>query len=188
MDDELVCFVKVPRNRIAVIIGHKGETKALIESETHSKLKVSPEEGMVRAKANDALDLYVVQEIIKAIARGFNPSKALNLLKSDYALQVIELKEFAKDQHFPRIKGRVIGHGGKARENIEQLTDTYISVFGKTISVIGRTENVDACARALVNLIEGSPHSSIYKWLEKKRNELKAQEILTKEELQDDFK
>jgi len=187
MDDELSCHVRVPRERIAVVIGKDGETKKEIEEATKTKLHVNTEEGIVFAKADDALNLFTVQEVIKAIARGFNPRKALILIKTDYAFQLIDLQDFAGKQHFERIKGRIIGHEGKARENIESLTDTFISVFGKTIAIIGRSENVDTCRRAIVNLINGSPHSAVYKWLEKKHSEIKAMEMIQKRFPEDEF-
>ncbi len=182
MDEEFSCRVKVPRDRVAVIIGKNGTTKKEIEEQTNTRIKVNTEEGIVTAVSEDALNLFTVREVVKAIARGFNPKKALLLVKQDFILQIIELKDFAKKQHFPRIKGRIIGHEGKARATIENLTETYISVYGKTVSIIGRAENVAMCRRALTNLINGSPHSAVYKWLEKKRTELKVNELRGNEE------
>ena len=82
------------------------------------------------------------------------------------------LDYISSKNHLLRVKGRVIGAAGKSRKVIEDLTDTKICVYGKTISIIGLPENVAACRRAIESLLQGSPHSSVYKWLEKRRVEL----------------
>jgi ribosomal RNA assembly protein len=71
-----------------------------------------------------------------------------------------------------RLRGRVIGHDGKARSMIEGLTETHIVVYGKTIGVIGEIERVAMARQAVELLLGGSPHGNVYKWLEKKRREL----------------
>ncbi|RLE45469.1 hypothetical protein DRJ25_05625 [Candidatus Woesearchaeota archaeon] len=81
-----------------------------------------------------------------------------------------------------RVKGRVIGREGKTRELIEETTETTVCVYGKTIGILGRPENVMIARKAVENLLKGSTHSSVYKWLEKRRKELKREEMLGKDE------
>ena len=52
------------------------------------------------------------------------------LLKQDYALEMIDMKDIAgkNKSTMERLKGRVIGKEGKAREEVERLTDTHISI------------------------------------------------------------
>ena len=71
-----------------------------------------------------------------------------------------------------RLKGRVIGTGGKSREEIERLTDTYISVYGKTIGIIGEVEHVSLARDAVAMLLQGSMHKTVYQYLEKKKKEI----------------
>ena len=54
---------------------------------------------------------------------------------------------------------------------IESLTETYISVYGKTIALIGGVEAVAMSRQAVEMLLEGAPHGNVYKWLEDKRRE-----------------
>ncbi|NQV09107.1 RNA-processing protein [Candidatus Woesearchaeota archaeon] len=174
--------LKIPRDRVAVLIGKKGEIKRNLEAETNTKLEVDSKEGDVKVTGKDALSLFTVREIIKAIGRGFNPDIAYLLLKQDYMFEIINLNDFVKSKnHFQRIKGRVIGSEGKSRKTIEDLTETYICVYGKTISIIGGSENVGVARRAVESLLSGSPHSSVYKFLEKKRRDMKRAEFLEKE-------
>ena len=46
--------------------------------------------------------------------------------------------------HVIRMRGRVIGAEGKSRVTIEHLTETFMVVYGKTISIIGSTAEVRA--------------------------------------------
>lgn len=173
--------IKIPKDRVAVLIGKKGEVKKELEELTKIKIDVDSKECEVSIIGEDALSLFSVKEIIKAICRGFNPDIAKLLLKQDYAFDLININDFVRSKnHMIRIKGRVIGSEGKSRKTIEELTDTDICVYGKTIGIIGFSENVALARRAVESLLSGSPHSSVYRWLEKKRREAKRAELLGK--------
>jgi len=175
---EYMYELKIPKERIAVLIGTKGEMKKQIEEATGTHIDVDSDEGDVFLKGEDSLSLYTTREIIKAIARGFNPDVAMLLLKQEYALELINLKDYAEEKQLMRLKGRVIGREGKARKNIEVLTETNISVYGKTIGIIGECENSVIARRAVDSLLTGSTHANVYKWLEKNRRELKRKELM----------
>jgi ribosomal RNA assembly protein len=177
--------VKIPKERIAILIGKNGEVKEKIENETKTKIKINSEDGDVFIIGSDALYLFCVREIIKSIGRGFNPDIALLLLKSDFTLEIINLVDYNRHKnHMLRLKGRVIGTRGKSRKYIENMTDTHVSVYGKTISILGRNENVLICKRAIESLLEGSPHSSVFKWLEKQQRELSMRCISGEDEIE----
>ncbi|MBI1935044.1 RNA-processing protein [Candidatus Woesearchaeota archaeon] len=172
--------LKVPRNRIAVIIGKDGVIKKELEESTNTKLNIDSKEGDVFVSGEDALGLYTAREIIKAIGRGFNPEIAKQLLKSDYVFEVVDLSEFAgkSKEAMIRLKGRVIGKEGKSRRLIEELAECSISVFGKTISIIGTPESAYSAKHAVEALLRGSTHANVYKWLEKRRRETKRKAIM----------
>lgn len=173
--------LKVPRNRVAVIIGKEGSVKKDIEESTNIKLDIDSKEGDVFVSGEDALGLYTAREIIKAIGRGFNPDIAKLLLKPDYIFEVVDLREYVGKSRdaLLRLKGRVIGKEGKSRKIIEELTECNISVFGKTISIIGLPESAATARQAVESLLRGSTHANVYKFLERRRRDMKRKSLLT---------
>ena len=165
--------LKIPEERVAVLVGTEGKTKKEIETESKCTLEIS-KEGDVVISGEDALLAYTTREIVRAIGRGFNPKIALLLLKMDYTLEIIDMKVIAgKNKNtMERLKGRVIGTNGKARQEIEHLTDTNISVYGKTIGIIGQVDQVSVAREAVAMLLRGSMHKTVYQFLERKRKEM----------------
>lgn len=176
--DEFSYELKIPEERIGALIGTDGETKKQIEEQAGCQLDIS-KEGDVTVTGNDGIKLYTVREIVKAVGRGFNPDIALLLLKPDYTLELIELKDIAgkSKNTMLRLKGRIIGKGGKSREEIERLTNTYISVYGKTVALIGEITMVQIAKKAVALLVDGSAHSHVFKYLETQRRKLKQQDF-----------
>lgn len=166
--------IKIPRERIAVLIGSDGETKKQIEQQTKTTLVVDSKEGDVTVSGKDAVLLYTAQHVVKAIARGFNPDVALRLLKQDWVFELIDLSTYStKHNHQQRLKGRVIGTGGRARAIIEELTDSSISVYGKTIGIIAPMDTIGMAKQAVEELLGGAQHAGVYKSLERKRRQLR---------------
>ncbi len=176
--EEFQYELKIPKDRVAVLIGKKGKIKKDIETATKTKLQIDSKEGDVFISGKDALSLFNAREVAKAVGRGFNPEIAMLLLKQDYALEIVDIEGYARTKnHLKRVKGRLIGTEGKARRTIETLTDCYLCVYGKTVSIIGNVENVILARRAVEGLLRGALHGNIYKWLEKRRKEIMQKEI-----------
>jgi ribosomal RNA assembly protein len=172
--------LKIPTDRVAVLIGKKGEVKRLIEEETKSKLFVDSKDGDVQVSGNDSLGLFSAREIIQAIGRGFSPEIALLILKSDYAFELLTISDYIgkSKSSAMRLKARIIGTEGKTRKHIEDVTETHLSVYGKTIGIIGEVEHVMLARRAVESILAGATHSSVYKWLERKKKELERNRMM----------
>ncbi|MBI2208883.1 RNA-processing protein [Candidatus Woesearchaeota archaeon] len=179
MAEEYSYELKIPRERVAVLIGREGEVKKNIEADTNTSIKVDSREGDVFVYGKDALGLYTCREVIRSIGRGFNPEIAKLLLKQDYVFEVISLNDYTgkSKNTLLRLKGRVIGTEGKSRKLIEELSEAYVSVYGKTIAIIGLPESASMAKTAVESLLRGSTHANVYKWLEKRRRELKRRKI-----------
>lgn len=174
--------VRIPKERVGVLIGKGGETKALIEHETGVTLKIDSEEGDVEidhTHASDPSMALSVQSVVVAIGRGFSAEKAVKLLRDDIFLEVIDIRDYVgkKLSHVERMRARVIGTRGKTREIIEELAGVHLSVFGNTVAVIGDSVQMDVAMRALDMLLSGSEHAAVYKYLEGSRVRIKIDEM-----------
>jgi len=167
--------IKIPLERVAVLLGKKGSLKRKIEKLTNTKLQVSSEDGTIIILGEESLNVYESRQIVRAIARGFNSWLALTLHEENIILEVIEIQEYSgrSKAKLARLRGRCIGREGRSRMTVEELTSTNISVYGKTVAIIGSYENVGIARKAIESLLSGSKHANIYKWLEKMRASLK---------------
>lgn len=173
-------FLKIPRERIGVIIGPDGTTKDYIEKTLSVKLQIESETGGVTItlakNAEDPSLLFKTKDIVTAIGRGFSPEHAFRLIRDEEAsLDIIDLRAIfgRSESDIRRVKGRIIGMNGKTRKIIEELTETDVSVHGHTVSIIGDIEQVQAAKEGIQMLIRGSLHSKVYRFLHRKRRELK---------------
>ena len=81
-------FIRIPAERIAVLIGKDGGTKKMVEKATHTAIEV--EENMATVTGEALAEINTI-EIIRAIGRGFSPENAIKLLSEEYILSVIRL-------------------------------------------------------------------------------------------------
>lgn len=170
--------VKVPRERIGVLIGKNGKVKGKIEKVCGVKLEVDSEYGNVTilgATRVDRMLPFKAVEIVTAIAKGFSPHRADRLLDEDVMLYVQDLKEFTgrSSNALQRIKGRIIGVDGKARRVMEELTGAYISVYGHSVAMIGKSDELRLANDAVTRLAKGSMHKSVYNMLQQARRRAK---------------
>ena len=165
--------IKIPKARVACLIGRKGVTKKVIENSTKTKLRIS-KEGDVEIYG-DGYDGYICEKIVRAVGRGFNPIIALNLVQEDYSLVVLDIKDFTgkSKSKFMRIKSRLIGSKGKARKVIEKLTECSFCVYGKTASLIGEFDKLNVAFKGVEKLLMGSPHGNVYSFLEREMRKIR---------------
>jgi len=130
--------------------------------------------------SDDPTTILRARDVVLAIGRGFAPEKALELVDEDIVLDIIDLRETLgkNEQEIARLKGRVIGREGKIRRLIEEMTDAKVSVYGHTISMLGEYEDVTAAREAIVLLLKGKQHSTVYKLLRKIKSASKKRETL----------
>ena len=171
-------YLKIPKERIGVLIGHKGETRKTIEDYTGVKLEIDSKTGEISIddhQVDDPLAVLKVKNIVKAIGRGFSPQKALKLIDENLDFYVFHITEFVgkKDSHIKRVKARVIGRQGKTKNILEKLTDSDISVYGHTISIISSLTNIDITKKAIDMLLRGSKHATVYRFVEREMKNLK---------------
>jgi ribosomal RNA assembly protein len=117
-------IARIPQDRIAVLIGSKGVTRKALEKATGAKLHIESKSGdvsVIWAEEFDPVVRMKLPDVIKAIGRGMNPERAIQLLDDDHHLVLFDMREYvgkgANQQR--RIRSRLIGRNGRIRELIE---------------------------------------------------------------------
>ncbi len=177
-------FVRIPKERVGVLIGPDGKVKQRIEEKFMVELLIEGDSGGVTVvlseKASDPSLLFRAKDTVTAIGRGFSPEQAFRLLRNeDDVFDFIDLRAVfgRSDSDIKRVKGRVIGANGKTRKLVEELTEASMVVYGHTIGFIGSFEQVDVARNAVQMLINGSQHHTVYRYLQRKRSEFKKQRL-----------
>ncbi len=154
----VITSVVVPKERVRVF-----NRKTLEALKKHcSKITVS--ENVVYIEG-EGLGSYQTQLVVKAIARGFSPNRAFKIF-NDKELVVLEIKGNKNDLR--RIRARIIGTGGKTRKRLEAETGCLISIYGKTVSIIGDYGDIEIARKAVEMLIKGASHKFVYKFIQTK--------------------
>ncbi len=177
-------FVRIPKERVGVLIGPEGKVKRDIEERLQVKLEIESDAGGVEItlseNSTDPSLLLRAKDLVTAVGRGFAPDQAFRLIRSEEtAFDFIDLRQIfgRSDSDIRRVKSRIIGMNGKTRRTIEELTEADVVVYGHTVGFIGTFEQVDAARNAVQMIIQGSEHHTVYNFLQKKRRELKKQQL-----------
>lgn len=177
-------LIKIPDDRIGVLIGKKGQVKHEIEAKCKVQIEIDSQNGDAIVSSTSAempeMQPFKAIEIISAISRGFSPQRAYRLLDDEeLMLQIIDLKEYTgkSANAMDRIKGRIIGQGGKARKTIEELSGAYVSVSGHSVALIGKYEEVRLANDAVTMILKGSTHKTVYTMLQEERRKHKLEKM-----------
>lgn len=177
-------FVRIPKERVGVLIGPDGKVKRDIEERLMVELQIESEAGgvniLLNEKAQDPSILFRAKDVVTAVGRGFSPEQAFRLIRNEDAIfDFVDLRIIfdRSESDIRRVKSRIIGMNGKTRRTIEELTEADVVVYGHTVGMIGTFEEVDAARNAVQMIIQGSQHHSVYSYLQKKRRELKKQNL-----------
>ena len=176
-------FVKIPKERVGILVGPDGKVKQYIEDKLQVRLDID-KEGTVTVvlseKCTDPSLLLRAKDVVTAIGRGFTPESAFRLIRNeDDIFDMIDLRLIfgRNESDMKRIKGRIIGTEGKTRKLVEELTEADVVVYGHTVGIIGSFEEADAARNAVQMIIDGCEHHTMYNYLQKKRTELKKQKM-----------
>jgi ribosomal RNA assembly protein len=167
--------LKIPRERIGALIGKGGRVKQQIEKRCGVEIEIDSETGdaiISGSKPVEQMEAFRAVEVITAISRGFSPERAYHLFDDEEVVfQQMDLHDYAgkSPNALERIKGRIIGEGGKARRMIEELSGTYISVYDHTVAFIGNYGEIKRATDAIAMLAKGSMHKSVYTMLQRAR-------------------
>jgi ribosomal RNA assembly protein len=172
-----VLHARIPEDRMGVLIGPGGETKRAIEKQTGAKVEIDPEEGEIRVSAPDEADpgnVLKARDIVVAIGRGFSPERAFRLLRDDSYLGLVDIKGVSGKRgkkSIWRIRSRLIGEHGRARERLEELSGCWVSIYGNTVALIGKEPQLVRATKAVELLLHGSEHNTVFHMLARQRSD-----------------
>lgn len=172
----------LPAKRVAKL--EKNGGAALRQLETAAGVKVT-----VREKEGEFADVEVdgpteaewaSEQVLRAIGLGFEPRHALKLLKDEFFLEQIDLEQamHGNERGVMRQKARIIGTDGKAKKALEDLSEAKIAVGDDAIvGLLGGFEEVRAAKEAIIKLLEGRQHTSVYSYLENEKRKREARQM-----------
>jgi ribosomal RNA assembly protein len=172
-----VLYARIPEDRMGVLIGPGGETRRTIEMRTEAHVEIDRDDGAIQISAPDEADpghVLKARDIVLAIGRGFSPVRAFRLLRDDTYLGIIDIKRVSGKRakaSMWRIRSRLIGENGEARRRLEDLSGCAISVYGNTVALIGKEQQLEHATRAVELLLRGSEHSTVFHILARQRLE-----------------
>jgi len=156
-------FIRIPEVRKNLLKKNE-KHKKMLEEFTDTKIEIDDDIGI----EGESFNVYQTKQILKAFGRGFEMDDALNLLEDEYGLEIINLTDFCKTkERLKTLKGRIIGTEGKTKNYIEKYCDVKLSVFGKTVSIIGQWDKINIGKEAVMKIIGGCAHRTLYRWLER---------------------
>jgi len=170
--------LRIPLQRIGSLLGKGGSAKNKIEKLCGVEITVDSKSGDILLKSSTELTQFnalKAADIIIAIGRGFSSEKALQLINDEVIMEIVDLRNYTgkSTDALTRIKGRIIGLEGKTRNIVEELTNTKISIYGYTATILGTVIDVRVALEALDILASGKPHRAAYRYLERMKRQSK---------------
>ena len=114
-------------------------------------------------------DEYISEKVIEAIGFGFPISTAILIKKEDLLFEIINIKEHSNKKNLERIRGRIIGTGGKTLKTLSNLSNCFFEIKDNEIGIVGNPENIKNVNEAIISIIKGSKQTNMYAFLEKHR-------------------
>lgn len=156
--------VYIPRERVKLLKRNRSIVKT-IENACECKLKIEGDDTI--EISGGAFAEYSARNIVHAFGRGFDLDIALRLSGDDYYFNSIDISRSASsDKRAVQIKSRIIGENGRTKKYIEQVSGARISIYGDTVNLIGRIDEIGEAETAVNTLIEGGTHKLAYSRME----------------------
>ncbi len=183
---------RVPKDRIAVLIGKGGRTRRMIEEACGGEISVDSQTGDVSiqwSEDTDPVKRMKMPDVVTAIGRGLAPKRAIQLIEDDMFLRIYDIREWVGRQpnQTRRMRSRLIGTNGRIRSLIEEMSNCEIAIYGSTVVVMGDNDGLALSTPAIEGILGGSEHSTVLFGLEqdRKRQRLRSKSLETFEERRD---
>src|SRR3989338_4051106 len=142
--------------------------KNKLEKWLNVKISSKNNELLVEGKSEDE---YYAEKVIDEINFGFLIKRAILIKKNYLVFEILNIKNYMRGKNTARIRGRIVGEGGRALATLSQLSDCYLEIKGNQVGIIGDSENIERAQNAITMLIKGSKHANVYAFLERSHPE-----------------
>ncbi len=155
-------IIKIPEKQLSKIID------CIEDLESKSKTRIE-RKGNVLYIEGDSSGEWICEQVLNALCNGFSTKNAFKLFSDDYFTDEIDIENavWRNEKTLGRIKGRIIGEEGKAKQTIEELTGAQIVIGDKKVFFIGRFDDVKNAKEAVLRLMEGAKHAQVYNYLKR---------------------
>ncbi len=153
----------IPQERARLLAGKAGALKKL-EKLCGCSIRVGV--GSIVELDGDPYSEYAARNVVYAFGRGFELEKAQKLLGDDLYFDSMEIRGQASKNRVANARSRLIGKDGRAKRYIETVSGALMSVYGDTVSFIGRADEIDEAKTAVRTIIEGGSHRLAYSRME----------------------
>jgi ribosomal RNA assembly protein len=157
-------LVYIPKERLKILSDSRDTIDKICKV---CNCRLFLEDGEAVRIEGDAFDEFTARNVVHAFGRGFDVDTACRLSNSDYYFTAIDLEQvFGNEKRIKQVKARIIGEDGRTKRYIERVSATRISVYGNTVGLIGRVEDIREAEVAINTLIEGGTHRLAYEKME----------------------
>ena len=176
-------YLKIPRERVGVVIGKNGTTKDEIENLTKTSITVDSEAGIscnIPNRRNRRPIISMESPLhSKSHRQRIQPGNILKLMGDETILEIINLPDYVgkSKKAILRQKARIIGKEGRTKDIITDMTGVDISIYGKTVAIIGDMEQIQIAKEAVEMILNGVRHKTVYAFLEKKTRDMKIKQF-----------
>ncbi|HLI46387.1 MAG TPA: KH domain-containing protein [Geobacterales bacterium] len=149
-----------------------------IDRYSASVLNIDEDAGSVIIKGKDNMsDVLKARDFVIALDNCVSDDIALEILRKDLQLYLIDLKDFFSKEDVKRVMSRIIGEGGKIKARISESTGSHIFITDSKILLIGNYDEIEYARQAIQIIVDGSPFSRLFKYLEKVKREKQLKQI-----------
>ncbi len=168
--------------RLVRLMKNKGRMVSELEKAANVTVKIVPETKADRSVQIDGTPEgeWVSEQVLRAVDLGFDPKDAFRLLKDDVYLEQVDLEQsmHGKSRAVERQKARIIGTEGKAKRALEDLSEAKLAVSdGPMLGILGGFDEATAAKEAVLQLLEGRPHSGVFAYLEDQKRRREARRL-----------
>lgn len=159
-------YVKVSDDRINFL---ENNAVQKVEENTGADVYLNKADRMLEIEHEDSVTEMDIARVFEAISMGFDYETSAELMNEKMTrFEVINIKNQTRnDKEFRRQKGRIIGENGKTKRVVSELTEASIQVSGNKVGIVGDTGDAVRARKAIMKIVQGSPHSNVYSELEK---------------------